>query len=371
MIMFQTVKCLNPNCVNTFERKKKGGHWKKFCNSRCRSQYHSNTSSKYATPHMLGQSITENIGNTVTGSVNSAVQQVGGNIVQRMVNQLDSKLSSFGLPLPLFTVGGVVISQLLANLFRVEETKARTDLALLMGLGGVVLDIVTQDSKPTTQPQIVQNNAQLQDQIQGNQLEQKAKKGSFVSASDYRKLSIPTIPMTAEYDYLFGMPSRDFYMTIHGLPGNGKTSFAVKFAQYFNQQHGRVLYLASEQNGIDLAFQEILKKYKASFQIHTDPKQLTEDHLLTAFKSYDLIILDSATNLGFYPNQIKSLQEQSGKAVISILQSTKDGKFKGSQEWLHDVDISLKVDNFEVILEKSRFQTSKKKSPTKGSTIPI
>jgi len=199
----------------------------------------------------------------------------------------------------------------------------------------------------------------------------KIKKGGFVSAKDYRKITIPTIAMSPNYDYLFGMPSRDFYMVVHGLPANGKTSFAVRFAEYFNQFHGKVLYLASEQSGVDLAFQDILKENKAKFQIHTNPRSLSEEHLLAAFKSYDLIVLDSATDMGFYPSAVKELQEQSGKALIAILQSTKDGGFKGSQEWLHDVDISLRIEDFEAVLEKTRFKSLNKKTPTKGTVIPI
>ena len=370
--MFQTVKCLNPNCINTFERKKKGGHWKKFCNSKCRSQYHSNTSSKFATPYMLGQSMTDTITGTVTGTVNNAVGQMSGSIANRLVSGLENRLSNIGLPLPAYTIGGVVVSQLFANLFKVEDSKARGDLAVWFGIAGAALDFVFKD-KPQAQQQLIEVPQVQVQQVQTLQSEitRKAKKGDYLSAKDYQKITIPRIPMSSEYDYLFGMPARDFYMVLHGLPGNGKTSFAVKFGQYFHSHHGKVLYLASEQNGIDLAFQDVLKRYKASFQLHTNPKQLTEEHLLAAFKSYDLIILDSATNLGFYPNQIKDLQEKSGKAVIAILQSTKDGKFKGSQEWLHDVDISLKIDDFQAILEKSRFNTSTNKTPTKGTTIPV
>lgn len=369
--MFKTVKCLNPNCINTFERKKKGGHWKKFCNSKCRSQYHSNTSSKFATPYMLGQSMTDTIAGTVTGTVNNAVGQMSGSIADRMIRGLENKLSNFGLPLPAYTIGGVVISQLFANLFKVDDNKTRKDMALWFGAGGAALDLFMRNPQDQIQQQVIEQPIQQPKQTIQAEITEKAKKGAYLNASDYRKINIPRIPMTSEYDYLFGMPARDFYMVLHGLPGNGKTSFAVKFGQYFNKHHGRVLYLASEQNGVDLAFQEVLKRYKASFQLHTKPKQLTEEHLLTAFKSYDLIILDSATNLGFYPNQIKDLQEKSGKAVIAILQSTKDGKFKGSQEWLHDVDISVQIDDFKAVLQKSRFNTSTNKTPTKGTTIPI
>ena len=373
--MAEFIKCLNANCINTIERVKKGGHWKKFCSPKCRSQYHSNTSSRYAQPYMTNPSvgsISQTIQNTVSHQVHNAVGQVSGTITNRLITQVEQKLNEYGLPIPYYTIGGVALSQFIANLFGVKETKTKITMAKWMGGIGAIMDYSF-----SGKPNAPQNGVTLSSNVRRRNIEssndaaRRAKEGNFMSAKDYRKISIPTIAMSSNYDYLFGMPSRDFYMVVHGLPGNGKTSFAVKFAQYFHKHHGKVLYLASEQSGIDLSLQDILKENNATFQIHTNPRQLTDEHLLAAFKNYDLIILDSATDLGFYPNDVKKLQTQSGKALISILQSTKDGGFKGSQEWLHDVDISLKIENFEAVLQKTRFKTLNKKTPTKGTAIPI
>ena len=370
--MSEFVKCKNPNCIVTIERVMKGGHWKKFCSSKCRSQYHSGTSSKYATPRMTNPTIGKTIEETFNYQVHNAVGQVSGRLTDRLVAQITGKLDKHGIPIPYYTLGAVGVSQLVANLFGVKQTKTRISMAKWFGLFGAALDYTfAGDTQRQHNLPPSPEEAKALQANQANQAALRAKNGDFVSALDYRKIEIPTIAMSPEYDYLFGMPSRDFYMVIHGLPGNGKTSFAVKFSQYFHKHHGKVLYLASEQSGIDLSLQDILKKNKATFSIHTNPRQLTEEHLLAAFKNYDLIILDSATDLGFYPSEVKKLQEQSGKALISILQSTKDGGFKGSQEWLHDVDISLKISNYEAVLEKTRFKTSNRKTPTKGTTIPI
>jgi len=313
--------------------------------------------------------IGSSIESTVKNQFNNAVGQVTGSLADHVVNEARNGLSQLGLPFPKFALAGIIAGQLLANLFGVKKMDTRLKLAKWAGGLGLIMDVAVGRAKPAIPQQIASPEQQrLQ---QSNQFAQKAKQGGFLNAAQYSKINIPVIAMSAEYDYLFGMPSRDFYMVIHGLPGNGKTSFAVKFAQYFNKHHGRVLYLASEQNGIDLSLQDILKNNKANFQIHTQPRQLSEADLLTAFNSYDLIVLDSATNMGFYPVDVKKLQEQSGKAMIAILQSTKDGSFKGSQEWLHDVDVSIKVDEFQAHLEKTRYKTATKKIPTKGTSIPI
>lgn len=41
-------------------------------------------------------------------------------------------------------------------------------------------------------------------------------------------------------------------------------------------------------------------------------------------------------------------------AIISIMQSTKEGNFKGSQEYFHDCDIFLEVNNQKVFQKKAR-----------------
>ena len=184
--------------------------------------------------------------------------------------QLEGKLKKKGIPIPYYTIGGVVLSQAIAKLFDVKTSKTKMSMAKWFGGAGAVLDFAFY--QPQELPPQIQQTPLVNQSIEAAK---KAKSGDFISAADYRKITIPTIPMAAQYDYLFGMPSRDFYMVVHGLPGNGKTSFAVKFAEYFNKQHGKVLYLASEQSGIDLSFQEILKEQNATFQIHTDPRALT------------------------------------------------------------------------------------------------
>jgi len=139
--MANFVKCLNPNCITTIERVKKGGHWKKFCSSKCRSQYHSNTSSKYATPQMIGSvSLGSSIETTVANHVNHAVSRVSGNITDRLIGQIEGKLNQFGIPIPYYTIGAVALSQLTARLFGVEKFDTKMSLAKWFGGIGLVLD---------------------------------------------------------------------------------------------------------------------------------------------------------------------------------------------------------------------------------------
>lgn len=177
----------------------------------------------------------------------------------------------------------------------------------------------------------------------------------IINSRDYRQLSLPTIELNTKYSVLFGRPAVNFYMMLHGLPGQGKTHWAVSFADYFNKNHGSVLYYAAEQNGFSKSFQDIQKKLKTSFQIHLHPEKLSIDEMVKHFNKYDLVVIDSVNTLNLTHEQLKSIRDKSDAATMVILQSNKDGNYKGTQNWKHDVDISIKIEDRNPTIEKSRF----------------
>jgi len=177
----------------------------------------------------------------------------------------------------------------------------------------------------------------------------------IINSREYRQIEIPTYRFAHKYSKLFGNPSTDFYMMLHGIPGQGKSHWAAKFADYFNKNHGRVLYYAAEQNGISKSFQDIQNKLKTSFDVHLHPERLTRETMINHFNSYNLIVIDSVNALKLSDKDIKLIRDNSSASVLVILQSNKDGDFKGTQSWAHDADIAIKMESREPIIEKSRF----------------
>ena len=43
------------------------------------------------------------------------------------------------------------------------------------------------------------------------------------------------------------------------------------------------------------------------------------------------------------------------KAYCFVFQSTKDGNYRGTQEFAHDADVVVKVENMVAVTEKNRF----------------
>lgn len=193
----------------------------------------------------------------------------------------------------------------------------------------------------------------------------------IINSRDYRQLSLPSIQLNNKYQSLFGKPASNFYMMVHGLPGQGKTHWAVSFADYFNKNHGSVLYYAAEQNGLSKSFQDIQNKLKTSFQIHTHPEKLSIQEIQNHFNQFSLVVIDSVNALKLSHEQLKTIRDNSNAATLVILQSNKDGDYKGTQNWKHDVDISVKIEDRKPTIEKSRFGGSEGKTFESGRVVNL
>lgn len=180
-----------------------------------------------------------------------------------------------------------------------------------------------------------------------------------MKANDYKALKIKTIGIdkNSRWFYLFGDPPENFVMMLHGSPGNGKSTLALKLADYFQKLKGSVLFIASEQHGTSKSLQDNLRRNTSSnFTIVSERSQHTIENFKTIIKDYNFVILDSVNSLKMNPDDLEELRAlYPHTAFICVLQSTKDGSFKGSQEWAHNADIVIEMNNFQASQTKSRF----------------
>lgn len=179
---------------------------------------------------------------------------------------------------------------------------------------------------------------------------------SIISADAYRSLNIPIISFEEPYNYLLGKPRKNFYKIVTGLPGHGKTTYCVKFANYFSTRHGKVMYVQAEQPNENADFQSVLDRCNASgFDIEIKAYNLDMEKLSRLMSNYDLVILDSVNRMKLKPEDLEELKaDNRDTALLAVMQSTKEGSFKGGQEYMHDCDIFVKIDNFIAYQEKSR-----------------
>ena len=157
----------------------------------------------------------------------------------------------------------------------------------------------------------------------------------------------------------FGLPQAGFFCVIHGMSGEGKSTFAMQFGKYLAQQFGMVLFVSGEE-GFAATFQHKIEQFKTGNiptmyggDIRSGEELLRE----VPVNKFHFIVIDSLNNMGIDPEMMKQIRSKfKQSAIIAICQSTKDGKVRGSYEMIHDSDIAVKVTNGIALTTKNRFK---------------
>jgi len=162
---------------------------------------------------------------------------------------------------------------------------------------------------------------------------------NIVSSSSLSEMQFDTIGLQGKYRNLIGDPSQGFTAMVYGLPKSGKSTLSIDFAKYLAVHHGKVLYVAIEE-GFGYTLQEKFERLNA---IH--PNLVIAEKLPTDLSKWDFVFIDSVSKAGYTNDVLAKLHKQFPKtAFIFIFHSTKDGKFRGGQEFAHEVDCIIDVE---------------------------
>ena len=147
---------------------------------------------------------------------------------------------------------------------------------------------------------------------------------------------------------LIGRPTRPYRLMIYGKPGSGKSTLALQYAGYLAEDlNEKVLYVAAEE-GLSYTMKEKLSRLKI-----TSKNLQIVDALPKDISKYDTVFIDSVNHAGYEAEQLRKLNKN--VSFVFVFQTTKDGNFRGSQEYLHDVDTCIKVEGMNAYTEKNRF----------------
>jgi predicted ATP-dependent serine protease len=177
---------------------------------------------------------------------------------------------------------------------------------------------------------------------------------------ELKKLKFKYLTFQGRWKDFIGLPSTHFHLAIHGLPGQGKSTFCILFAEYLAENFGAVMYVSGEQ-GLEKTLQDIINRTGANSDKidFSDPKNYDEVYTCVERNKYNFIFIDSLNTLQIDEKRLKKLKEYySQSAFITISQSTKDGKMKGNNEILHDADTVIGVHKGMAITSKNRFNAS-------------
>lgn len=168
--------------------------------------------------------------------------------------------------------------------------------------------------------------------------------GGIMSSRDLKDYRYDCYDFDGKWNDLVGKPSKKFHMMVYGRPKQGKSYFCFDLAQYLSN-FGKVLYIAAEE-GFSATLQKKLQDMGgdnpnldfANFRDYETIKGQIPRH------DYRFVIIDSVNYIKIEPEEIEELKAENPRmALITVQQATKDGKFRGSQQYAHNCDIIIEV----------------------------
>lgn len=200
-------------------------------------------------------------------------------------------------------------------------------------------------------------------QVLRSQIEQlKKQRDAGVNAAQ----GIMSAEQLAEYDYpkyefsdrwtqFFGHPSINAHYMVFGLPKSGKSTFCLHFAKYLADNHGSVLYVASEE-GFSQTLQNKVKNFKLNSKNMAFSNFREYDKIKDIVGNFDFVFIDSVNYIQVTPEEIEEMKEANPNlSVVTIQQATKEGDYKGETAYAHNCDSIVKIVDG-IATQQGRFQ---------------
>ena len=177
-----------------------------------------------------------------------------------------------------------------------------------------------------------------------------------ISLESLKSKKFKTLPFSDKWKDLIGTPEANFCMMVYGKPGQGKSYFTLELSEYLASNFGTVLFNSSEE-GASLSLQNKIVDFNMENIYLGNAKDINSLQLFLTQSPYKFVVIDSINHMNITPEDLRKLRGlHLNKGFICILQSTKGGDFKGSNEYEHDADISIKIDNRKAECMKTRYK---------------
>ena len=168
----------------------------------------------------------------------------------------------------------------------------------------------------------------------------------IMSAGQLLRYRYDQLPFTGRWRDFVGQPSVNFHAMVYGRPKQGKSILSVQWAKYLSENFGKVLYVASEE-GFSVTLQKKVMEFamdnpNLDFANFRDFEQIKA---AVNAGNYRFVFIDSVNFIKITPEDVEDIKaENRNTAFITIQQATKNGNFRGSQEFAHNCDIVIRVE---------------------------
>jgi len=189
----------------------------------------------------------------------------------------------------------------------------------------------------------------------------------IITSTELKNMQFQSLNFEGKWLEFFGLPSLNFGCVIFGSPGNGKSTFAIQFADYLALNFGKTLYISGEE-GFTKTFKDkfVISNAGSDLLDVADVRNYDELRREVSINTYNFILIDSLDTMKINAGKMKQLRSvYKNSAIIVIAQSTKAGDMRGSNEIIHDSDIVVNVGGGGIATTvKNRFKE-------KGTTFDI
>ena len=258
--------------------------------------------------------------------------------MQRLASEIAVLRSRLNVPAAIRnTIGGAAIASGLG--LGAIGTIALGVIGYKMGAGKEL----SQEEKNSIQIKLSQKAQELLRLQRDEEIEDNTATG-IMSSRDLKDYRYDQYDFDGKFLELIGKPAKKFHMMVHGRPKQGKSYFCFDLAQYL-ANFGKVLYIAAEE-GFSATLQRKLEDMGgdnenldfANFRDYETIKNALPGH------DYRFVVIDSVNYIRIEPEEVEELKANNPRmALITVQQATKDGKFRGSQQYAHHCDIIIEV----------------------------
>jgi hypothetical protein len=173
-----------------------------------------------------------------------------------------------------------------------------------------------------------------------------------IPTAELAGMEFETIGLQGKYHDLIGDPCVGFSAMVFGLPKSGKSTLCIDFAKYLAEHHGKVLYCAIEEK-FGYTLKEKVERLKA---VH--PKLYVAEEIPENFSDFNFVFIDSVSRANLTIEDLNRLRSDYPRvAFIFIFHTTKNGQFRGQNQFAHDVDVIIEVKDGKA-KSNGRFNTS-------------
>lgn len=262
------------------------------------------------------------------------------------IEEIDAVLGSLRMKLNMpvklkFAVAGGVGGLALNHIFK----GSRNSGVIAAILGGMMASKLgegrelTADEKRYIQAQI----KELEVAKHQLEIQQKASETGTIDGTDMDELDFERIGFKGIWRSFMGNPTLDYHAMLWGEPKSGKSILSLRFADYFANNHGDVIYIAAEE-GFKGTMKEKINNWTTNRKNITYCDYVGFEKIQHVIKDFDHVIIDSLHKAQISDNQLEELKKQDDRqSFTTVQQMVKSGTFRGSKEYEHNADMLIEV----------------------------